>query len=173
MPGSLARIFLTNPLQFFSDFLSIRSMECRSSPYDVRKANFPSGDGQSMFSFGRTTGAWAQAVAANAAKPTKQSKSRMTICISGDTIVPNPFGYAEIMHGSSLIKMKSASASLEQFAVWSTSWSPRLCLSFSRKTWMAGTSPAMTKGNNHPSRDCSTASVEIRDQAETLSRNAT
>jgi hypothetical protein len=41
-----------------------------------------------MFSVGATTGVWAQAVAANATKPTKQSKSRMTICIPGDTIVP-------------------------------------------------------------------------------------
>src|SRR5215472_9927369 len=56
-------------------------MVCRSSPYDVRKANFPSGDGQSMFSFGEATGPWAQTVAANAAKLTKQTKSRITICV--------------------------------------------------------------------------------------------
>src|SRR5262245_59895066 len=40
-----------------------------------------------MFSFGEATGSWAQTVAANAAKLTKQSKSRIAICISSDTIV--------------------------------------------------------------------------------------
>src|SRR3974390_3838207 len=41
-----------------------------------------------MFSVGETAGAWAQAIAANAAKPTKQSKSRMTTltCDTGEAL---------------------------------------------------------------------------------------
>ncbi len=61
------------------------------------KCKFPSGDGQSIFLLlslsapadapGAATGCWAQTVAANAARLTKQSKSRMTIRISSVPIV--------------------------------------------------------------------------------------
>ncbi len=76
MPVRLARICLVNPLHFF---LSIRSIVRRSSPEDVRKANLPSDDGQSILVFvssagllGEAFGCWAQTVAGRAAKLTRQ-----------------------------------------------------------------------------------------------------